>query len=133
MIYVRQEDPNGCLVACIAMVSGLTYGAAMDLVRPAFRDGLNSFVVDAVLGDLGFANLDRTMFDPKFNAKRDPWPVAPFAPVHVVHASMAGGFHGLVMLADGTIFDPWNRDRTSLSHADYREINRISGYWKVLP
>src|ERR1051325_3372369 len=110
MRHVRQQDPNGCLVACLAMVTGNTYEvvrdelAALGLTFGA-GGGATEFDLIGYLTDHGFAIGRKYRWHGR-NVERTEWPAAPFAPVHIVGVNGAGR-HGVVLLGDGrTVLDP---------------------------
>jgi hypothetical protein len=59
------------------------------------------------------------------------WPVKPFAPVHIVDvwSTNPTGMHAVVMLKDGTIYDPSNRRIKDISM--YQRVFAVTGIWKV--
>ena len=129
---VQQEEPQGCAIACVAMVLGVTYTEARRRCTPgAGPTGLMThFVADAVLGEAGFA-IRRIYRVGPGNVPCTPWPPAPFAPLHLAEAMTSQGGHAAVMLADGAILDPWDASRTRLDHPDYLAVHHVAGLWRV--
>jgi hypothetical protein len=140
--HVRQAHSYGCVIASLAMVSGLTYdevaaqypwfddergvcldtvgfdflwrhGFALQLVYP-FRPG------PPIRGDGEEARRVRA---------RDPWPPLPWAQAHLCQVEMPGGSHCVVMLADGSVLDPLTDERKRL--ADYSRVNNVRGLFDV--
>lgn len=132
---IRQKDPYGCALACLAMVTGKAY----EEVRAAFvghdfgvstrelrTGGISYVAVDGYLSDHGYAVRRLARYDPVLNLHRDPWPVEPFAPVHVCEVITSMG-HSVVMLADGTVLDPNREEPGRLS--DYAAVNYVAGVY----
>jgi hypothetical protein len=137
--WVRQEDPNGCWVASMAMVTGKTYAEVKAETGHMAERGGHCWATDQYLAQNGFALARYWQHDQFhghaengawFNNKRDPWPLPPFAPVHICQVRTSMG-HVVVMLADGTVLDPATPQQKRLS--DYAVVDKIAGVWKVLP
>lgn len=61
MRTIRQEDENGCGVACVAMLAGVTYSEARTIVYPNGRAKLtNTKILRAALLQLGRKPLSET-------------------------------------------------------------------------
>ena len=126
---VRQEQPEGCGLACLAMVTGATY----EQVRAAMRtrryvwlngervpgdSGIHNNVLDHYLARHGFWLQRRyrshVVAPPRPGAARRhrwtnirAWPCAPWAPVHIAEVKQpSGNGHYVVMRADGGVLDP---------------------------
>lgn len=131
--HVRQLDAHGCIVASLAMVSGRTY----DQVRTDFpdlddRDGLDFRHTEDWLFKNGYAWQVVYKYHPPGNSERDPWPIAPWAEVHMCEVTMpSGNSHSVVMLADGTVLDPLTDQPTRLS--DYERVGHIRAIYPVTP
>jgi hypothetical protein len=111
--HARQEDPYGCAIACVAMLTGATYGE----LRAEYLDGLppSNFAhrrplvdcgtthpcTDGLLARRGFAVA--RVWVSGFNASPvpDPW-----ADAHMVSLQLPVGQHCIVLLRDGTVLDP---------------------------
>lgn len=135
--YVAQPNGYGCAIACVAMIVGKSYQemedwfVAQGLKRDRMVQGIHSYIFFDALDRHGFSHVERWMNDPIANAPRaGEWPPAPFAPVHICGANVAGGHHAFLMLADGTILDPYKRERDSLRHPDYLSVDSVAGVWK---
>ena len=133
--WVRQEDAKGCGLACIAMITGKTYAEIKAMVKPSYYEVGASLVynLDGLLSDLGYA------YAPKYPVahyctvagedstwpRRDPWPSEPFADVHLVevHCHGAPCGHFIVMLRDGTIYDPDTQEPRKLT--DYASVDSM--------
>ena len=130
---VRQLDDDGCIVASLAMVTGCTY---LDIKHeiPEFeqREGLNFRHVDDFLHRHGYAWQTIFAHMPPGNTKRDPWPPAPWADVHLAEVEMpSGNYHSVVMLADGRVLDPLTEAPRRLS--DYPKVASVRAVYRAMP
>lgn len=135
--YVSQPNGYGCTIACLAMIAGTTYDAmerqVLDwgLPRSRMEQGLWEGQWMEALDRLGFVYARRYRCDAFINGQeRAEWPPRPFAPVHLLCADVAAGSHAIVMLADGSVLDPYKRERTTLQHPDYQKFSQICGVWR---
>lgn len=107
--YVAQEDRNGCLLACIAMILGVPYAEvrADFTARDVTRESFCITDADHYLVDRGFA-VARKYRPCNWNNTQRYWPPAPFAEVHLcaVQATPQSPFHAVIMLSHGTVYDP---------------------------
>lgn len=107
--WVCQEDSHGCLVACLAMVTGQTYQQVRAGI-PRFRNGgLGYPDGDSYLADRGYAVARRYRHVGYMECDRLFWPPEPFGLVHLcdlVPTETRSMGHTVVMLADGTVLDP---------------------------
>ena len=132
MKWIRQEDPNGCVVASMAMVLGITYKQARKLGEPAFgRDRLTTYSMEEILSNFGWATMRRWRCNPVTNKFREAWPLAPFAPIHICSIQMSNGHHSVVMDKDGRIYDPADESRKDLLNPAFKRVNEMCGFWKV--
>ena len=135
--HVRQEEPFGCAVAALAMVTGKSYAE----VRAAFvghdfststsdihTSGISHNSVDAYLSSQGYAVRRECRYDQVLNRPREVWPVEPFTDVHICEVVTSAG-HSVVMLRDGTVLDPNRAEPRSLG--DYAAVIYIAGVYKV--
>jgi hypothetical protein len=112
--WVQQEDPYGCGIACIAMITGRSYAEAKaSLPHPEHlvRTGMPF----KYLSDIGYV-----VDSPTYEAKT--WPPEPFAGMHLceVHVGDAPHGHMVVMLADGAVLDPLTTEPRTLR--DYEAV-----------
>jgi hypothetical protein len=136
--HVLQEDYCGCLVACLAMVTGRTYRdvkAWEGFVGKNFRErsgGLTYHDVLQYLSDHGHAGALRFRWLPGCSDSghhtRNPWPTDTFAPAHILGVTN-GGQHGVVLLPDGTVLDPQHATPRQLE--DYGDVAYMLGIFKV--
>jgi hypothetical protein len=130
--WVKQEEPCGCGIACLAMLTGVDYWT----VRRAWPDehnfatgGIDCHDATHYLGDRGIAHVMRYRFELGLNRvgaqviRRD-WP-QPFAPGHII--AINGSRHDVVLLADGTVLDPQNETPRRLE--DVGEVFLMIGVW----
>lgn len=123
---VRQEHPDGCGVAAVAMVTGETYA---EVVADLARMGL-----DLSIGGLAKPHIERLLaargyvWRTVYRAGTLIWPPAPFAPVHIaaVRQQPSGRAHFVVMLDDARVLDPLERG-TTLDH--WPEVMNVIGIW----
>jgi hypothetical protein len=133
VVWKRQEDTQGCAIACLAMVTGLAYRdvkAAWPPAKDFAADGITHFELQQFLGDRGIPHLFRWRFELGLNrvgaqVVRSDWP-RPFAPVHIIGV----GAHDVVLLADGTILDPMTEARRHIN--DVGEVSFMLGVWPDL-
>lgn len=141
--HVRQEHPYGCVVASLAMLSGMTYAEVLaEYPWIAEKDGCD---IDTISYDFlwrhGFAYQQVYSSVPEINrdprgdmterrAKfgRKPWPPEPWAPAHLCQV-LTSMTHAVVMLADGTVLDPI--DPTPRRLSDYSHVSNVRGIWDV--
>ena len=134
-LYVKQRHKNDCGVAALAMAVNQPYevietalGAVADLTQ-----GLNDLHLKYWLEQNGWAWVEVFINYPRRGkyVQRAVWPPKPFAPVHIVLLQATRDWHYVVLDGDGTLYDPWDESRDSLSHPDYKMISCVIGLWKV--
>jgi hypothetical protein len=131
--YVKAVEDNSCMIACLAMVMGKTFDDVFaDMDRYWKNEGHSMGTSDdawiAYLSAHGYAIQD---IDHEYTPDErliNPWPIKPFAPIHIVFVYSEGS-HAVVMLQDGTILDP--TDIHYKSRHEYHRVYRIVGVWKV--
>lgn len=136
--YVAQPNGYGCAIACVAMIVGKTYDemeawfVEQGLNRERMEKGIYDVLYFEALDRHGFSYVNRYVGCPFLNTRepRPGWPPSPFSPIHICCADVAAGSHAVVMLADGSVLDPYKRERTSLVHPDYQKITRVVGIWR---
>ncbi len=134
---VRQEDTNGCGIACLAMITGKTYLEVRDELVYYDGSGLANHIIDEYLADHGYAvarKFEASHWQQKKYGRttREQWPVEPFADVHLCQVeTWSDTNHFVVMLRDGTILDPYNEHIHSLDA--YKDVWNIAGIVKVTP
>lgn len=129
MNYVRQEEIDGCMVACVAMVAGKIYSEVRAMCAAAYDRGIHEVIADNLLDELGFAVVRRYLHVPRLKTSRAAWPCAPFAPAHIALVHVAAGAHAVVVEPNGAVLDPWKQERTTLAHSDYLKIDQVAGYF----
>lgn len=130
---VQQEEPFGCVAACLAMMLDVPYAKAAGMLK-RFGDGECYCVAsyERVLFDHGWAKCarGRTRAD---GTRREVWPPEPFAPVHTVNVKVskdAPVYHYVVWLADGTVLDPLT-EAPPAKLADYPHVGGIDGWTRA--
>lgn len=134
--HVRQEDPSGCVVASLAMVTGRTYAEVKRYFEGMSFDekgGITHTDAQQYLSDTGFAGALKYRFMPRFarvdcpnREFRAPWP-EPFAPAHLI--GINSGRHCVVLLPDGTVLDPLHEAPRRLE--DCGEVAYVLGVFDV--
>jgi hypothetical protein len=125
-----QEHINGCAVACVAMVLGVSYADALADFRERIdgrsfhNDGIPESLLDLWLGLHGFAVLRR------YRNESDPEWRKPFAPIHVCSVSSPTGWHVVVLTGEGELWDPADATRDSLDQ--YDRVENVAGLWRVM-
>lgn len=143
--HVQQEHAFGCVIASLAMIAGMTYAEVLaEYPWVVEKDGCD-------LDTISFDFLWRHDFacqvvypsHPETNSPagmamegsarratfgRKPWPPQPWASAHLcqVETSMS---HAIVMMADGSILDPADATRRSLT--DYKRVMNVRGIFDV--
>lgn len=131
MIWVRQEDPEGCGLAVLAMLTGRTYVEVRSDMIAFYREawdraidfgkrGLIYMDLDRVLGAHGF------YYRHLYKTWATSWPPEPFANLHYASVTQPSGrSHFVAVDADGTVLDPLREGRFSL--ADWPEVGQLVG------
>ena len=134
--YVKATLTNSCVPACLAMVTGKTLKRVVKEIYEHWENegryqGVDDNIVDQYLSKNGYAiqRIPHEYEPNKLLIKK--WPVKPFAPIHIVDvwSSNPPGMHAVVMLKDGTIYDPSNRRIKDIS--TYQRVFAVTGIWKV--
>lgn len=134
--WVKQEDPNGCWIACCAMISGKTYDEVKSMVKPELIErestGVGFYTTFQLLTDLGYACAMKCKgyAPPK---ERTEWPPQPFGDVHIceVQVKSAPLCHLIVILKDGTILDPATTENRTF--ADYERVHWLAAVVPINP
>jgi hypothetical protein len=131
IVYVAQREDTDCVIACLAMVTGQTYDEVMHDMIPfwdLYRErGVSDRMFYEYLGEKNYCVSNITKFYSPQQIERTPWPVAPFAPVHVVGTMDEGYYHSVVMDWRGIIHDP--SDMSAVGLHEYEEVYEIVGIW----
>jgi len=131
--HISQKDSHGCAVACMAMVSGHSYDYVRDFysAKDFSKAGLTHFDYVEFFVEHGISiNWKWPGYQAKgLNKKRDPWPCKLWAEINIVKVmTLAQTSHAIVVLKDGTVFDPLDPLIPTLSA--YKEITQIIGIYK---
>lgn len=128
--HVRQQHPNGCGTACIAMILGTTYEEARHHVGGDFERGMTHYEWFEAFARSGLAVQFIFQRQQKLgNESRVRWPLLPWAPVHIVQC----GNHYVVLLSDGSVLDPALPPHIHRTLSDYEaeRIYTMGGVWPV--
>lgn len=120
MDWVRQEDPDGCGVAVLAMLTGQTFAEVDATVKRDAKDHtVKSHEMSTYLWDRGYF-LRRIMLASL--APEGGWPPAPFAPMHYldVRSPTGAGGHWIAMDDEGGVLDPWEPKRNGRPASFYK-------------
>ncbi len=138
--YVAQPNGYGCAIACVAMIVDKTYDEMeawfvdQGLARSRLERGITDHIWREALAVLGYVHVQRFQCNAFTNrCDRDPWPPEPFAPLHIACVEVATGMtgsHAVVMLGDGSVLDPYDRSRNTLTHPGYRGVAQVVGIWR---
>lgn len=109
---VLQPENAGCMLAAVATITGKTYAEIRHLVTMGHdfsTEGTHGAVTDEIFAHLGYAVQERFRYDPRLEAQRPRWPLAPWADVHLCQVQNLPdtGMHAVVLLRDGRVLDPW--------------------------
>src|SRR5690242_5757128 len=109
MKLVRQEHANGCTIACLAMVMGVTYQEALRFALPDGGDPKDASICHRNLhwwlADAGFAVAVKYKVQQPGNRERPIWPLAPWADLHhvnLMYSESSKLSHAVLMLGDGS-------------------------------
>lgn len=119
--YVKATNLDDCIVACLAMITNKSF-TEVNLTDVH----LDNWV--AYLSAHGYAIQDvQHDYTPEHRLV-SPWPVKPFAPIHIMFVHDIGN-RPVIMLQDGVILDPMNIQNHT--RHKYHRIYRFVGIWKV--
>jgi len=137
MQHILQEDEWGCSIACIAMLTGKSYTNMRNQVQKDFQEstigltkGLSYLDCYPYFIDAGYAWQIKYRVH-HHNKQVDIWPPMLWAPVHwcEVQVTDSSPGHSILMLQDGTIYDPLTYNKRSLE--DYYKVGVVIGLHKV--
>lgn len=131
--HIQQKHANGCVVACLSMVTGIPYDDIInDFTGDRMKEGLSPFTYDTWLGYKGYAIVSRYKHYSPLHAERDQWPCEPFADIHIASIRTNIGSHAVIWLRDGTVLDPLKNSPCQLSDYNYEDVQQIIGLYKVI-
>lgn len=135
---VLQKHDYGCGIASLAMLTGDTYDGIRAWILDHWQNqimghesndswltksGVTGPVLDWFLAQHGY--VWRKVYS---GWRPDPWPPAPFAPVHVAQVVQPSGMaHFVVVTETGDVLDPASGAPRSLT--DWQQINYVQGVW----
>lgn len=133
VIYVETAEPNGCVIACLAMITNQTFYDVLQEMEHYWKnegeeEGTDDAAWIAYLAARGYAIQDIEHEYVPEDRLIKPWPLKPFAPIHMLFV-YAEGPHAVIMDEDGIIFDP--NDALMKAQSDYHRVYRTVGIWKV--
>ena len=129
---IQQRAGNDCGIAALAMACGVPYESVQHLLALGL-DGINDLHIKDWLIANGWAWQEIFLNRPVRGSyePREFWPPKPFAPSHIAMVEATMGWHYTVMDGAGEVFDPFNADRKSLTHPDYKRISSLLGLWPI--
>lgn len=125
MQLIRQQQPNHCGVAVLAMITNLPYYEVVAKLGTALREtGVNEMYMRQFLWDMGYSirQMYKTDLIKNFSM-RNSWPHAPFANSHAVFVTP---HHWVAMDSRGIVYDPWKDGQHSLSDYSVYSIIGVS-------
>ena len=125
---VLQEDTNGCGLACLAMITDQTYQQVKTEVTHIGQHGISVHCIESYLVDRGYALSWKYLYRGYTNQRRDEWPPALWANVHIAQVRIPNGSHFIVVLFNGEVLDPLTP--AARRFEDYTEIDNIVAIYK---
>lgn len=129
--YVKQVEPFGCAIACIAMVMGSSYKQVKDMLPQdrgyGTRNGMTNEDYKSFLFNHGYIGITLYACEP-FSQRirpRNEW-LIPVAPIHIVSVINEHGPHAIVW-RQGKVFDP-NKDGV-FTISDYNNVQAVTGLY----
>lgn len=127
--YVPQRDKHGCVIACLAMVTGRDYWEIKTCIGVDVTEtGVPTWRWADYLGSTGYLLAPRSMS----GLHKGLWPCSAFADVHLCTVKVdkdAKYTHLVVVLRDGTVLDPDIPGPRTLD--DYVRVYGICGVWPL--
>jgi hypothetical protein len=128
--WVRQEDPEGCALAVLAMLTGDSYAEVKAEIEGQDFHGHNG---DWSTRGLTHISIDRHLASRGFYEQRayeawglSAWPPDPWAPIHYAQVVQpSGNAHFIVMDAAGSVLDPLREGTFKLT--DWQKVNNVVG------
>jgi len=131
---VKQEEPYGCVIACIAMILGKSYQEIKNELPPnrgyGNKNGMISQDMISFLWQYGYIGLE--FYKCESHSQRmmelNEWlkPVGVFNKVSIYNEY---GPHAILWLPDGKIFDPNREGIHSIN--DYGNFQSLTAFWKL--
>lgn len=131
VVWVRQEDAEGCGLATLAMLTGKSYGEVKADIDAQDGHGHNG---DWAARGVTRVSLDRYLITHGYYLQRryahfyEPgdWPPEPWAPVHFASVKQpSGNSHFVVMDTAGRVLDPMREGEYRLT--DWPEVQNVVG------
>lgn len=131
---VIQEDDKGCMAACVAMLIGKSYRETVqwyNRLHDFQQEGTYLTQAQSILNKHGFAYQVTREHDPATQGRRPVWPPAPWADYHFceVQNITDTGQHGVILLRDGRVLDPWWGVVQGLHR--YPQVHTVMAVYKI--
>lgn len=131
--WVRQEDPHGCGLAVLSMLTGTPYWRVRADIDSERGEGIHGHDGDWSKSGLSHISIDRYLTTRGFYRQRiyqgwklGEWPPKPWAPVHYAQVKQpSGNFHFVVMDHVGRVLDPMREGLFSLG--DWPSVGNVCG------
>ena len=132
MKIVRQEDENGCAIACLAMVLKKTYQQVRKDWRDDFlKDGLTTNQMVEYLADHNMTVVLKTLLSYATKDSARDEMMRPFAPIHIINLKQfcdSPDDHVVVMTADGHLYCPGGMTEDEIRNAYM--VDEVIGIYK---
>jgi hypothetical protein len=122
--YVKATTHDECIIACLAMIRKTSF----DVIANEVKNRVGDEFWMAYLSAHGYAIQDIHHDYMPENRLISPWPIKPFAPIHIVFV-YDQNIRPVIMLDNGTILDPLNIHNES--RHKYHRVYRVVGVWQV--
>lgn len=121
---IEQRGLHDCQIAVCAMILGVSYDEARAHYPAKIGRGFSELYIDNILVEHGYAIARKYHANCAAGRKREPWPPKPWGDLHFAHVENAAGIHAVVVLADGTVIDPYDARRKRLD--GYKAVNFVA-------
>lgn len=132
--YIAQRGESDCGIAALAMACRMTYEEIKrDLGQYLGDEGLNDSLIKhwLIKNDWAWQEKTRNLWRGGKFEPVHPWPPYPFAPTHICFVEATKNWHYCVLDFEGRVYDPWNRERGTLDHPDYKRVASVIGLFKL--
>lgn len=128
---VRQQEPCGCGVACVAMISDKTYDEVASLLGEWWSgrsSGMTHYVIFELLSHYGFALRNTFRANHEKYRSNEPWPPEPKAYAYIASISRASGGHFVVWTGE-EVLDPMKDEPCTLD--EYGGVNQLIAVYEI--
>jgi len=129
---VPQDDDNGCVPACLAMILGCSYeDVTKDFDADFTKKGVTAELISEYLGDRGYSVVRKSVECYVHKDFGREMLLTPFAPIHIVHLKHSvnsDSYHVVVMDSQGKLLDPAESSEEDVRSA--YQILEVFGIYK---